>query len=147
MYTEKDRDEKLNRLIKFLSEESIFEGVIQIGSGAIGYYDIYSDIDLMVGCTSRDVINEAEIRLHNFFENDGAIYIDERKWTKTILGLSVYYENGLSFDISFMLTHEIGIKSAQWKILLAKTGEFENHIIKILIIVLTIRFIINLFIV
>ncbi len=50
MYKAANRERLLNRLINFMRDSSAFEGLLQIGSCAVGFADIYSDIDLMAGC-------------------------------------------------------------------------------------------------
>ena len=50
MYNFSDREQFLNSIISFFQSCPFFEGLIQIGSGVIGFSDIYSDIDLMAGC-------------------------------------------------------------------------------------------------
>ena len=56
MYKATDRVRLLNRIIDFMRDSSAFEGLLQIGSGAVGFADIYSDIDLMAGCYDAECI-------------------------------------------------------------------------------------------
>ena len=105
MYKATDRERLLNRIIGFMRDSSAFEGLLQIGSGAVGFADIYSDIDLMAGCYDADCVKDANQQLQQFFAELGACHIEERAWTNTALGLSVYFEDGLSTDVSFMPTH------------------------------------------
>ena len=56
------------------------------------------------------------------------LYIDRRRWSGTVLGLSAYWENGLSVDISWMPTEQIPIRSQRWAILLSKTPAFAAAI-------------------
>ncbi|MBQ7875553.1 MAG: hypothetical protein IJ306_10460 [Oscillospiraceae bacterium] len=128
MYSEKEREELFVKTADFIEKCEEFEGLLQIGSGAIGYNDIYSDIDLMAGCFSAEDVISAKSRLVQFFKNLGAVYINERAWSKTVLGISVYFENGLSSDISFMPTEEIVIRSEKHKIVFAKTQKFSDAV-------------------
>ena len=50
MYTEEDRLALLGRMLTFVKGNQEFVCLVQIGSGAAGFADIYSDIDLMAGC-------------------------------------------------------------------------------------------------
>lgn len=50
MYKATDRERLLNRIIRFMRDSAAFEGLLQIGSCAAQFADIYSDIDLMAGC-------------------------------------------------------------------------------------------------
>lgn len=125
MYTAKERDELLAAVKDFLWSEDAFEGLVQMGSGAAGFRDIYSDIDLMAGCLDPAVAGE---KLYGFFERLGAVYIDRRRWSDTVLGYSAYWENGLSVDISFMPTAQIPVLSDRIAILFSKTGAFNSRI-------------------
>ncbi|MBQ8383417.1 MAG: hypothetical protein IJX47_09460 [Clostridia bacterium] len=128
MYKATDRERLLNRIISFMRDSSAFEGLIQIGSGAVGFADIYSDIDLMAGCYDADCVKDANQQLQQFFVELGACHIEKRAWTSTVLGLSVYFEDGLSADISFMPTPELPIRSPQHKIVFAKTENFTEAV-------------------
>ena len=56
MYKATDGVRLLNRIIDFMRDSAAFEGLLQIGSGAVGFADIYSDIDLMAGCYDAECI-------------------------------------------------------------------------------------------
>ena len=128
MYKATDRERLLNIIIGFMRNSSAFEGLLQIGSGAVGFSDIYSDIDLMAGCYDADCVKAANQQLHQFFAELGASHIEKRAWTSTALGLSVYFEDGLSADISFMPTPELPIRSPQHKVVFAKTDNFTDTV-------------------
>ena len=128
MYKATDRERLLNRIISFMRDSSAFEGLLQIGSGAVGFADIYSDIDLMAGCYNADCVKDANQQLQQFFTELGACYIEKRAWASTALGLSVYFEDGLSADISFMPTPELPIRSPQHKVVFAKTDNFTEAV-------------------
>ena len=126
MYKATDRERLLNRIIDFMRDSSAFEGLLQIGSGAVGFADIYSDIDLMAGCYDVECVKAADQKLQQLFSELGACHIEKRAWTSTALGLSVYFEDGLSADISYMPTPELPIRSPQHKVLFSKTDNFTD---------------------
>lgn len=128
MYKATDREYLLNRIISFMRDSSAFEGLFQIGSGAAQFADIYSDIDLMAGCYDADCVKTADQQLQHFFTELGACHIEKRAWTSTALGLSIYFEDGLSADISFMHTPELPIRSPQHKVVFAKTENFTDMV-------------------
>lgn len=123
-----DRERLLNRIIGFMRDSSAFEGLLQIGSGAVGFADIYSDIDLMAGCYDADCVKDANQQLQQFFTELGACHIEKQAWTSTALGLSAYFEDGLSADISFMPTPELPIRSPQHKVVFAETDNFTDAV-------------------
>ena len=128
MYKATDRERLLNRIVDFMRDNPAFEGLLQIGSGALGFIDIYSDIDLMAGCYDAECVKSADQQLQVFFTELKACHIEKRAWTSTVLGLSVYFEDGLSADISFMPTPELPIRSPQHKVVFAKTDNFTNAV-------------------
>lgn len=128
MYKATDRERLLSRIIGFMRDSTAFEGLLQIGSGVAGFADIYSDIDLMAGCYDADCVKAADQQLRRFFSELDACYIEKRAWTSTALGLSVYFEDGLSADISFLPTPELPIRSLQYKVAFAKTENFTNAV-------------------
>ena len=59
MYKVTDRERLLNKIIGFMRDSSAFEGLLQIGSCAVGFADISSAIDLMAGCYDADCVKDA----------------------------------------------------------------------------------------
>ena len=130
MYTAEDRQALLGRIMTFVKDNSEFVGLVQIGSGAEGFADIYSDIDLMAGCADATSVKAAGDKLFAFFDELGAVYVDHRQWSPTVLGLSAYFENGLSVDLSFMPAHEIPIMSKQWRLLWSSVDGLEAELVQ-----------------
>ncbi len=130
MYAETERDTLQNQIFNFIESHSEFEGLIQIGSAAQGFTDIYSDIDLMAGVFSAEDIPNVNEKLFAFFTDLGASYIEKRAWTSTALGISAYFSNGLSVDISFMPTDDIPIKSPSYKTVISKSEKFSETVLK-----------------
>ncbi len=128
MYATQDREQLLKQITAFMQGNPTFEGLLQIGSGAVGFADIYSDIDLMAGCYDAEAVTAANQQLQQFFLGSNAWHIERRSWTATALGLSVYFENGLSADISFMPTPELPIRSPQHKVLFYKSERFADTV-------------------
>jgi len=128
MYTIEERELFCNQTIDFFRSSELFEGVVQLGSGTIGYKDEYSDIDLMAAIYNRDDLEFSKAVLIKFFQDLGAGYINEIVWTETVLGVSVYFTNGLGMDVSFGPTNNLVVQSPQWKIALDKTGKLTDFI-------------------
>lgn len=117
MYSKNDRQQLLHQILAFIQKNKEFECLLQIGSGADGYTDIYSDIDCMAGCVDTAAVVSANRKLEAFFNRNGAVYLDHRKWGECVFGYSVYWKNGLSIDLSFMPTSDMPILSSHWKLL------------------------------
>lgn len=130
MYTAEDRLALLDRILAFVKGNPEFVGLVQIGSGAAGFADIYSDIDLMAGCVDALSVKAAGEKLRDFFDELGAVYVDHRQWAPTVLGFSAYFENGLSVDLSFMPAAEIPIMSKQWRLLWSLEDGLEAALVQ-----------------
>lgn len=126
MYTENDRTLLLNQISEFVKDNCEFECLLQIGSGADGFTDIYSDIDLMAGCVDTNSVELANRKFSEFFRKNGAVYLDYRRWSDTVLGISAYYKNGLSVDLSFMPTNEMPIRASKWLLLWSLNENIGN---------------------
>ena len=126
MYVSEERLELREKILSFARENQEFVCLLQIGSGAEGFTDIYSDVDLMAGCVDAPAVERANRKLCKFFKNSGTVYIDHRKWAESILGLSAYWENGLSVDLSFMPVSDMPILSKSWKLLWAADDGTEE---------------------
>ena len=126
MYTKQERQKLLEKIEEFMVEDPGIEGLVRIGSCAQDFKDLYSDIDLMAGCYAGTVLEIVKQRLTGFFTESGAFYIDSREWGSVALGLSAYWENGLSVDLSFMHTEQMVIRSARHKLSFRKTVHFSK---------------------
>ena len=118
----------LNVTKDYLQRMDEIEGLLLIGSRASGSYDIYSDVDLMAGCFDGTTMDGVSKSLCEFFEKRKDCYVKERKWSQNVLGLSVYYKDGSSMDISFMPTAELVIRAPYFKTLISKTENFEKTV-------------------
>lgn len=127
---ENDRRQLLNQIVEFVKNSCEFECLLQIGSGADGFTDIYSDIDLMAGCIDVPSVEIANSKLCSFFSENGAVYLDCRKWSTSALGISAYFENGLSVDLSFMPTCDMPIRSNHWLLLWSSKDDIETVLVK-----------------
>ena len=130
MYREEDRLALLGRSLTFVKGNREFVCLVQMGSGAEGFADIYSDIDLMAGCLDASTVKAAGEKLWAFFGELGTIYVNRRQWSPTVRGLSAYFENGLSVDLSFMPSAEIPIMSKQWRLLWSSDDGLEAELMK-----------------
>ena len=130
MYSEQERTQFLNQIEAFTKDHSEFICLLQIGSGVDGFSDLYSDIDLMAGCADKAAVDTANKNLRSFFIDCGAIYLAHRKWSEDILGISVYFANGLSADLSFMPVSQIPIATNRWKMLWSRQHNLETELRK-----------------
>ena len=84
----------------------------------------------MAGCIDVPSVESANEKLCAFFRRNGAVYLDYRKWSASVFGISAYFENGLSVDISFMPTCDMPIRSNQWLLLWSSDDDIETALMK-----------------
>lgn len=121
MYTETDREQYFQDVIIRLKAINEVEGIIQLGSGTVGYSDQFSDIDLMVATTEQ--VDVAKDLIKTELENLGSFFIKEGKFSDQIFLLIPFYENGLEMNISVLPTSYLNVKSPLWKLLFDRNGE------------------------
>ncbi|MFC4560182.1 aminoglycoside 6-adenylyltransferase [Virgibacillus kekensis] len=141
MYSVEERKTYFENTIQKLDSSNLIEGVIQLGSGVIGYKDEYSDIDLMV-CTSKVEDTEAtKDFVYQTLSGFNPIYFKEKKFSENIFLLIAIISNRLEFNISIVPRDLLTVRSPLWKIILDKTGlvtekmdreneQFENKSVK-----------------
>lgn len=126
MYTEQDRQQLLDQLQTTLEKLPQIEGLLLMGSGASGFADLYSDIDMMAGCFRTEDLAAVTDELDRFFTSRGICHLEPRAWSPTVLGLSAYFPNGLSVDLSYMPTPELPILAPGCRILFSKSDAFTQ---------------------
>lgn len=133
MYSTGERSAYFEKAVREIGSSKLVEGIVQLGSGVIGYKDDYSDIDLMVA-TSK--IEDAEMT-RNFVRETlsdfDTSYIKEKQFRKDIFLVIAILHNGLEFNVSIVPREFLSVKSPLWKVVVDKTGlvtekmEFENE--------------------
>lgn len=122
MYSSEERSTYFANTIKELEFSNLVEGVIQLGSGVIGYKDEHSDIDLMVATTR---IEDAEITknlVHRILGNYNPIYIKDKQFSKDIFLVIAIMQNKLEFNVSIAPRDLLLVRSPLWKVIVDKTG-------------------------
>ncbi|VDG96569.1 Uncharacterised protein [Lysinibacillus sphaericus] len=123
MYSTVEREDYFRKTISKIEAVELVEGIVQLGSGVIGYKDAYSDIDLMV-CTSKEENAQAtKEQIHQALSEYTPMYIKEKKFSDTIFLLIVLLENGLEFNISIAPRNLLPVRSPLWKVVVDKTGD------------------------
>lgn len=122
MYTGEERSTYFEKTIREIGASDLVEGIVQLGSGVIGYKDEHSDIDLMVATSkienaaiTRDFVRET---LSDFIPS----YIKEKQFSKDIFLVIVILQSGLEFNVSIVPREFLSVKSPLWKIIVDKTG-------------------------
>lgn len=128
MYTKKEREDFFNRILSSVEKSNNIIGTYLIGSSSIGFNDIYSDCDFMMAYKEEANVENIRNEILSFWNEDDVGYIMERKWSLTIWGISVYFKNGLSADISFGPLKDLKIASTQISVGIDTDGLLEEHL-------------------
>lgn len=127
LYNSQSRQETLEKLCKALESDHRIGGVLLVGSGAYGFKDELSDIDLaIVVCEEQDALTvfrdwESVIRdllpvLWCFADIRGPE-----------VGLYAFIlEDFLEVDISFQSLSVLSARSPNWKVIWNRTGQIEE---------------------
>lgn len=122
MYKQKEREYYLNEMIDKIKSTEQVEGIVQIGSGVIGFNDESSDIDLMIATYEINNSQIAKDTIKGFFHELSPRYIKEKQFSKDIYLLIVILENMLEFNVSIVPRELLSVKSPLWKVIIDKTG-------------------------
>ena len=109
MYNESERESYFQQVTSQIQAILDVEGIIQLGSGTVGYTDAYSDIDLMIATTEQ--IIEVKDKIITILQNMDAFYVKDHS----------FFRNGLEMNISVLSVRLLNVKSPFWKI------QFDRH--------------------
>lgn len=126
MYNSEERDRIFNRTIEKVKSIELVEGVIQLGSGVIGYNDTYSDIDMMMSTANVEDVEKTKDSIRQVLSELNPIYIKEKQLRKDIHLIIAIMENTLEFNISILPTDLLNVKSPLWKVIIDKTGSVSE---------------------
>ena len=102
MYSSEERNDYFSKTIERLESSNLVEGVVQLGSGVIGYKDEYSDIDLMVATSKVEDVERTKWLVHRILSGFNPIYIKEKQFSRDIYLLIGIMENSLEFNVSIL---------------------------------------------
>ncbi len=122
-----ERDEILNRLVTALRNDNRVAGLVVVGSGAEGFEDVYSDIDLCAVTTLADDVRPAfqewgiKIRemLPIFHSLESVRAVNVYLWVFLL-------ENFLEIDLCFLSLDELHAKRKRWKTVFDRSGRIES---------------------
>ncbi|RSD28748.1 aminoglycoside 6-adenylyltransferase [Mesobacillus subterraneus] len=123
MYTAEERNAFFETTVERLKASNYIEGIIQLGSGVIGYKDELSDIDLMVAATKPETVEETRDFVRDTLVSEfHPLYIKEKQLRENVYLLIVFMENSLEFNISIVPRESLKVKSPLWKVITDKSG-------------------------
>lgn len=128
MYNESERESYFQEVTSQIKAISDVEGIVQLGSGTVGYTDAYSDIDLMIATSEH--LNDVKEKIITVVRDMGAIYVKEYKFSEEIRLIIPFFQNGLEMNISVLPVRLLNVKSPLWKIQFDRHGQVEEKMIE-----------------
>lgn len=129
MYSKEERIYYFDEMIEKIESSELVEGIVQIGSGVIGFNDENSDIDLMIATSCIDNAESTKNIVCSFFKEINPIYIKEKQFSKDIFLLIVIMENKLEFNVSIVPREFLSVKSPLWKVIFDRSGLVTDKMI------------------
>ncbi|MCG3086484.1 aminoglycoside 6-adenylyltransferase [Sporosarcina cyprini] len=122
MYTFEERKTYFDNVSRALASSELVEGVVQLGSGVIGYKDEFSDIDLMIAVSNIEDAERTKDFIRDTLEVFNPLYFKEKQFSKDIFLIIAILENGLEFNVSIVPRVLLSVQSPLWKVIIDKTG-------------------------
>src|SRR4051812_15037063 len=117
MYSAEERNDFFVKTVERLESSNLVEGIVQLGSGVIGYKDEYSDIDLMVATSKFEDVESTKRLIHQVLSEFNPIYSKEKQFSRDIYLLIAFMENSLEFNVSILPNELLNVKSPLWKVI------------------------------
>ncbi|WP_080844441.1 aminoglycoside 6-adenylyltransferase [Cytobacillus gottheilii] len=122
MFSFEERSTFFNNTVKSFESFELVEGIVQLGSGVIGYKDEYSDIDLMVATSKIENAETTRDFIRDTLKRFNPSYIKEKQFSKDIFLVIAIMENGLEINVSIVPREFLSVKSPLWKVIVDKSG-------------------------
>ena len=117
----------LDQLVAAFAEDPHVAGLVLVGSGAVGFADPYSDIDLCV------VVNEPDQARHAFDAWGGRFHemLRVSEQLESVRGEDVFLwvmllENFLELDVCFLPLTSLSARRERWKVLFDRTDRIAG---------------------
>ena len=123
MYSEKERNEVFDYLVEKFRERNEVLSVIQVGSGAIGYRDKYSDLDFAIVTDGTNIDLIFKKTCEDIKEKYNVFFFDNIKERKLQLFL---LDNYLELDIGYYTLETLYARRENYKVIFDKTNQVEE---------------------
>lgn len=129
LVTPQERYEILEKLVTVLKEDASVIGVVIVGSGASGFLDVYSDIDLVVVLADDRVFISMYQALKAILQKEfNVFYHFEQHVSTEDTTLLIMLDNFLELDIQFVKGRVLAVKDKQWTVRYDRHGDLDDRV-------------------
>lgn len=126
-YSPATREAILDRLLTALQSDKRITGVVVVGSGAEGFEDIYSDIDVCAVTAFADDVKPAfqewGVKIQEMLPMFNSIEVPR---SPNVYLWVFLLENFLEIDLCFLCLDDLRATRKRWKTVLDRSGEIEG---------------------
>jgi predicted nucleotidyltransferase len=127
LFTPEERQRVLENLLNALQTDNRIAGVLIVGSSAVGFEDIYSDIDLSVVVSEKKnvfpVFSEWREKITKLFP---VIHCFEATFGPNNFLHGFLLDGFLELDIGFLCLANLSAKRERWKVAFDHSGRIED---------------------
>lgn len=127
LYTPEERQQALENLLHALKGDGRIAGVLVVGSGAAGFKDAYSDIDLSVVIASEEdvepVFREWDDKIQALFP---VVARFETRYGPHSFLYGFLLDNFLELDVGFVCLDNLVAKRPYWQIAFDRSGQIQS---------------------
>jgi len=126
-FSSEERADILNRILDALKTDDRIAGVLIVGSGAVGFDDDYSDIDLSVVVAEEDNVHPVFCKYREIFEKLLSIIGHFEVVYGNYSYLHGFFTDSfLELDIGFVCLSELVAKRGRWKVAFDRSSKIEE---------------------
>lgn len=126
-YSPATREAILNRLLTTLQSDQRLTGLLVVGSGAEGFEDVHSDIDVCAVTTSakdvKSAFQEWGVKIHEMLP---VFHSLESSRAPNVYLWVFLLENFLEIDLCFLCLDDLYARRKRWKTVLDRSGRIED---------------------
>jgi len=128
MYSEIDRKNILDKLVKICKSIEDIDGVILVGSGAEGFTDKWSDIDLSIVIFEEEKIRQVWDKVNeDIISTFDIMKISYNEYEENNFLSAIFLNNYLEIDIGVLSINKLVAKRKPWNILYDKSGNIAKR--------------------
>lgn len=128
MYSEIDRKNILDKLVKICKSIEDIDGVILVGSGAEGFTDKWSDIDLSIVIFEEEKTRQVWDKVNeDIISTFDIMKISYNEYEENNFLSAIFLNNYLEIDIGVLSINKLVVKKKSWNILYDKSGNIAKR--------------------